>query len=114
MMDRVYKLEIFLPPSHFEAVRPVSYTHLDVYKRQPLPALEQAGRSPAARRALAALPEYAPMVERLDRAAGWSREMCIRDSLPGELQLGGSGVRPVRRGDAHSSRHRGRHRRPVL
>lgn len=39
----------------------------------PLPALEQAGRSPAARRALAALPEYAPMVERLDRAAGWSR-----------------------------------------
>lgn len=27
--------------------------------------------------------------------------------LPGELQLGGSGVRPVRRGDAHSSRHRG-------
>ena len=39
----------------------------------PLPALEQAGRSPAARRALSALPEYAPMVERLDRAAGWSR-----------------------------------------
>ena len=39
----------------------------------PLPALEQAGRSPAARRALAALPEYAPMVERLDRAAGGSR-----------------------------------------
>ena len=39
----------------------------------PLPALEQAGRSPAARRVLSALPEYAPMVERLDRAAGWSR-----------------------------------------
>ncbi|MBS7219009.1 MAG: PD-(D/E)XK nuclease family protein [Oscillospiraceae bacterium] len=39
----------------------------------PLPALEQAGRNPAARRALSALPEYAPMVERLDRAAGWSR-----------------------------------------
>ena len=39
----------------------------------PLPALEQAGRDPAARKALEGIPEYAKQVERLDRAAEWKR-----------------------------------------
>ena len=39
----------------------------------PLPALEQAGRSSAARRALEGLPGYAEQVERLNRAASWHR-----------------------------------------
>ena len=39
----------------------------------PLPALEQAGRSPAVRAALGELPEYAQAAERLDRAARWER-----------------------------------------
>ena len=39
----------------------------------PLPALEQAGRSSAARRALEGLPGYADQVERLNRAASWRR-----------------------------------------
>ena len=39
----------------------------------PLPALEQAGRDPAARKALSALPAYAEQVERLTHAADWHR-----------------------------------------
>ena len=39
----------------------------------PLPALEQAGRSRTAHDILAGLPEYAPAVERLDRASRWER-----------------------------------------
>ena len=52
----------------------VSYTHLDVYKRQPyrLPGQECfSGSSPADRRGLP--PEYCPL-------PGAASQMCIRDS----------------------------------
>lgn len=47
----------------------------------PLPALEQAGRSQSAHDALLALPEYAPLVERLDRAARWERGRLSRPAV---------------------------------
>jgi len=47
----------------------------------PLPALEQAGRDPAARRALEELPEYKEQVERLDRAARWERGSLSRGAV---------------------------------
>lgn len=57
----------------------------DLYGRfrlqAPLPALEQAGRSQSAHDALLALPEYAPMVERLDRAARWERGQLSRNAV---------------------------------
>lgn len=57
----------------------------DLYGRfrlqAPLPALEQAGRSQSAHDALLALPEYAPMVERLDRAARWERGRLSRGAV---------------------------------
>ena len=57
----------------------------DLYGRfrlqAPLPALEQAGRSQSAHDALLALPEYAPMVERLDRAARWERGRLSRPAV---------------------------------
>lgn len=57
----------------------------DLYVRfrlqAPLPALEQAGRSQSAHDALLALPEYAPMVERLDRAARWERGRLSRNAV---------------------------------
>lgn len=57
----------------------------DLYGRfrlqAPLPALEQAGRSQSAHDALLALPEYAPMVERLDRAARWERGRLSRNAV---------------------------------
>ena len=45
----------------------------DFRLQAPLPALEQAGRSPAARRALEQIPQYREQAERLDRAARWER-----------------------------------------
>ena len=39
----------------------------------PLPALEQAGRDPALRRALASLPEYAGQAQRVEQAERWQR-----------------------------------------
>lgn len=57
----------------------------DLYGRfrlqAPLPALEQAGRSQSAHEALLALPEYAPLVERLDRAARWERGRLSRNAV---------------------------------
>ncbi len=57
----------------------------DLYGRfrlqAPLPALEQAGRSQSAHDALLALPEYAPLVERLDRAARWERGRLSRPAV---------------------------------
>ena len=57
----------------------------DLYGRfrlqAPLPALEQAGRSQSAHDALLALPEYAPLVERLDRAARWERGRLSRGAV---------------------------------
>lgn len=57
----------------------------DLYGRfrlqAPLPALEQAGRSQSAHDALLALPEYASMVERLDRAARWERGRLSRGAV---------------------------------
>ena len=57
----------------------------DLYGRfrlqAPLPALEQAGRSQSAHDALLALPEYATMVERLDRAARWERGRLSRPAV---------------------------------
>ena len=57
----------------------------DLYGRfrlqAPLPALEQAGRSQSAHDALLALPEYAPLVERLDRAARWERGRLSRNAV---------------------------------
>ena len=47
----------------------------------PLPALEQAGRSRAAHEALCQLPEYAPAVERLDRAGRWERGRLSRTAV---------------------------------
>ena len=47
----------------------------------PLPALEQAGRDPAARKALEGLPQYAPQVERLLRAARWERGSLSRPAV---------------------------------
>ncbi|MGE4276895.1 MAG: PD-(D/E)XK nuclease family protein, partial [Lawsonibacter sp.] len=47
----------------------------------PLPALEQAGRDPAARRALERLPEYAEQVARLDRASHWERGSLSRQAV---------------------------------
>jgi len=47
----------------------------------PLPALEQAGRDPAARQALEGLPQYAPQVERLLRAARWERGSLSRPAV---------------------------------
>lgn len=57
----------------------------DLYGRfrlqAPLPALEQAGRSQSAHDALLALPEYVPLVERLDRAARWERGRLSRGAV---------------------------------
>ena len=57
----------------------------DLYGRfrlqAPLPALEQAGRGQSAHDALLALPEYAPLVERLDRAARWERGRLSRPAV---------------------------------
>lgn len=57
----------------------------DLYGRfrlqAPLPALEQAGRSQSTHDALLALPEYAPLVERLDRAARWERGRLSRGAV---------------------------------
>lgn len=53
----------------------------------PLPALEQAGRSQRARRALEGLPGYEEQTARLDWAAGWARGQLSRpavDKLYGE------------------------------
>ena len=47
----------------------------------PLPALEQAGRSAAARRVLAGLPAYREQVDRLTRAAGWERGRLSRGAV---------------------------------
>ena len=47
----------------------------------PLPALEQAGRSPSVRQALAQLPEFADQVERLTSAARWSRGTLSRQAV---------------------------------
>lgn len=47
----------------------------------PLPALEQAGRRPGVRKALSALPQYAPQVERLEQAARWQRGRLSRQSV---------------------------------
>lgn len=47
----------------------------------PRPALELAGRVPAVRRALKALPEYAPLVERMERAAGLERGRLTRPAV---------------------------------
>ena len=49
----------------------------------PLPALEQAGRSPAARRALAQLPDYAPALDRLAQADSWERGRLSRRAVDG-------------------------------
>ena len=57
----------------------------DLYGRfrlqAPLPALEQAGRSQSTHDALLALPEHAPLVERLDRAARWERGRLSRGAV---------------------------------
>ncbi len=47
----------------------------------PLPALEQAGRNIAARRALEALPGFGDQVARLDRAAAWERGRLSRQAV---------------------------------
>jgi len=47
----------------------------------PLPALEQAGRSRAARKALEQLPDCCPQVARLDRAARWERGSLSRPAV---------------------------------
>ena len=47
----------------------------------PLPALEQAGREPAVRKALESLPQYASQVERLLRAARWERGSLSRSAV---------------------------------
>ena len=47
----------------------------------PLPALELAGRSPAVRRVMGSLPEYAPQVERLERAGRWERGRLTRGAV---------------------------------
>ena len=47
----------------------------------PMPALEQAGRSQAARRALERLPNFGPQVARLDRAAAWERGRLSRQAV---------------------------------
>lgn len=47
----------------------------------PLPALEQAGRYPKVRRALAELPQYAPQVRRLETADGWERGKLSKRSV---------------------------------
>ena len=47
----------------------------------PLPALEQAGRDPAARRVLEGLPEYARQVDRLLRASRWERGSLSRPAV---------------------------------
>jgi len=47
----------------------------------PLPALEQAGRDRAVRRALEAVPELGPRLARLDRAAVWERGRLSRGAV---------------------------------
>lgn len=47
----------------------------------PLPALEQAGRDPAVRRALEELPEYAGLTAALDRASRWERGSLSRRAV---------------------------------
>ena len=47
----------------------------------PLPALEQAGRSRSARRALEKLPGFEEAVARLDRAAAWERGTLSRQAV---------------------------------
>ena len=47
----------------------------------PRPALEAAGRSREAARALRQLPEYAPLVERMERAAGMERGSLTRPAV---------------------------------
>ena len=47
----------------------------------PLPALEQAGRRPRVRRALAGLPQYAAQAERLEQAGQWERGRLSRESV---------------------------------
>ena len=59
----------------FPALRPVTEAELDGAFRlsAPRPALELAGRYPEAAQALRAMPEYAPLVERMEQAAGLTR-----------------------------------------
>ncbi len=47
----------------------------------PRPALEQAGRRPQVRAALAAMPQYAPQVERLERVGDWQRGSLSRQGV---------------------------------
>lgn len=47
----------------------------------PLPALELAGRSRQSRRVMGSLPEYAPQVERLERAGRWERGRLTRGAV---------------------------------
>ncbi len=69
----------------FPELRPVQEEDLQEQFRlcAPLPALEQAGRSSAARRALAQLPDFAPALERLDRAGSWVRGELSRQAVDG-------------------------------
>ena len=59
----------------FPALRPVTEAELGGAFRlsAPRPALELAGRNPQAAQALRAMPEYAPLVERMEQAAALTR-----------------------------------------
>ena len=59
----------------------------------PLPALELAGRSPAVRRVLGSLPEYAPQVERLERAGRLERGRLTRGAVDRPVWAAGAHVR---------------------
>ena len=67
----------------FSDLRPVREEELNGSFRleAPLPALEQAGRDRAARRALERLPEFRDQVARLDRAAVWERGSLSRQAV---------------------------------
>ena len=54
---------------------------LPPYLAAPEPALERAGTLPQVRLALRALPQWAPAVDRLERAAGWERGRLSRQAV---------------------------------
>ncbi len=47
----------------------------------PRPALELAGRYPAVKNTLGKMPEYAPLLERMERAGGWERGKLSRAAV---------------------------------
>ena len=81
MMDRVYKLEIFLPPSHFEAVRQALWAvdagHIGAYDR-----CLSWSRAESCWRPLEGTDPFLGTPGELCRAEEW-KEMCIRDKCQG-------------------------------